>query len=111
VDILDYGEKLFMVKYVLASLPISFMTCLDISVTIKDQVIKYMRHCIWRKKNTKVHSRGPTLIAWSSICRPKEQGGLGVINLEVQNNALLLKILHKFYKRTDTLWVNSVWNT
>jgi hypothetical protein len=52
VDFLDYGGKLLMVKSVLASLPISYMACLDIPVTIKDQVVKYMRHCLWRKRNT-----------------------------------------------------------
>jgi hypothetical protein len=36
VDFLDYGGKLLMVKLVLASLPISYMACLDIPVTIKD---------------------------------------------------------------------------
>jgi hypothetical protein len=30
---------------------------------------------------------------------PKEQGGLGIINVRIQNTALLLKHLHKFYNR------------
>jgi hypothetical protein len=48
-DFLDYGAKLLMVKSVLASIPISYMSCLDIPVTINEQVVKYMRHCLWRK--------------------------------------------------------------
>jgi hypothetical protein len=47
-DFLDYGGKLLMVKSVLSSLPISYMSCLEIPVTINEQVIKYMRHCLWR---------------------------------------------------------------
>jgi hypothetical protein len=31
------------------------------------------------------------LIAWENILRPKNQGGLGVLNLETHNRALLLK--------------------
>jgi hypothetical protein len=45
-DFLDYGGKLLMVKSVLASLPISYMSCLEIPVTINEQVVKYMRHCL-----------------------------------------------------------------
>jgi hypothetical protein len=111
VNFLDYGGKLLMVKSVLASLPISYMACLDIPVTIKDQIVKYMRHCLWRKRNTEVQSRGPALIAWTTVCKPKDQGGLGILNLDTQNNALLLKNLHKFYNRLDIPWVNLVWSS
>jgi hypothetical protein len=83
VDFLDYGGKLLMVKSVLASVPISFMACLDIPVSIKDQLVKYMRYYLWRKKNTEFQSRGPALIAWGKNCRPQDQGGLGVLNLHI----------------------------
>jgi hypothetical protein len=49
-DFLNYGGKIEMVKSVLSSLPMFYMDFLDIPVTIKDQVIKYMRHCLWRGK-------------------------------------------------------------
>jgi hypothetical protein len=50
-DFLNYGGKLLMVKSVVASLPIFFMSCLDVPDTIKEHVKKYMRHFLWRKKN------------------------------------------------------------
>jgi hypothetical protein len=43
-DFLNYGGKLETVKSVLSSLPMFYMSCLDIPVTIKDQMIKYIRH-------------------------------------------------------------------
>jgi hypothetical protein len=39
----------------------------------------------------------------------KSSGGLGAINLELQNKALLMKCLHKFYNRADIPWVNIIW--
>jgi hypothetical protein len=57
VDFLDYGGKLLMVKSALASLPFSYMSYLDVLVTINEQVIKYMRHCLWRKKNSEVQAK------------------------------------------------------
>jgi hypothetical protein len=110
-DFLDYGGKLLMVKYVLSSLPISFMACLDVPVTIKDQIEKYMRYFLWRKKNYEVQAKGSALIAWTKICKPKDQDGLGVLQLDAQNKALMLKNLHKFFNRQDIPWVNLIWNS
>ena len=45
------------------------------------------------------------------MCRPKASGGLGVINLRIQGNDLLLKYLHKFYNGWDTPWVQLSWET
>jgi len=42
--------------------------------------------------------------------KPKDRGGLGVINLTLQNEALLLKQLDKFYKKKDVQWVKLIWN-
>ena len=39
--------------------------------------------------------------AWELVCLPKKEGGLGVRNLRTQNEALLLKHLHKFFNRKD----------
>lgn len=43
------------------------------------------------------------------VCTLREEGGLGVINLELQNQALLMKNLDKFYNKRDIPWVNLVW--
>jgi hypothetical protein len=51
----------------------------------------------------------PPQVAWKAVCKPKAQGGLGVINLELQNKALLMKCLHKFFNRANIPWVNIIW--
>lgn len=53
----------------------------------------------------------PALVAWHTVCRPKDQGGLGVMDIFVQNKALLMKNLHKFYNRADIPWVHLIWET
>jgi len=45
------------------------------------------------------------------VCRSKLEGGLGALNLRTQNEALLLKFLHKFFNREDIPWVNLIWET
>jgi hypothetical protein len=42
---------------------------------------------------------------------PKDRGGLGIINLTLQNNTLLMKNLRKFYNKTDIAWLQLMRNT
>jgi hypothetical protein len=69
-----------------------------------------MRHCLWRKRNQDVQTKGSALVPWNKICRPKDQGGLGVLNPNTQKNALFLKNLHKFFNKHDIPWVNLIWS-
>jgi hypothetical protein len=45
------------------------------------------------------------------VCKSKEEGGLGVINLNTQNEALLLKHLNKFFNKEDIPWVSLIWES
>ena len=43
------------------------------------------------------------------VTKSKEEGGLGVLDLKTQNEALLLKNFHKFFNRVDIPWVHLIW--
>ena len=45
------------------------------------------------------------------VCRPKSSGGLGILDLRIQNDGLLLKFLHKFFNKLDIPWVQLIWDT
>jgi hypothetical protein len=45
------------------------------------------------------------------ICKPENKGGVGIVNFQKHNEALLLKFLDKFYNKVDTPWVNLIWRT
>ena len=51
------------------------------------------------------------MVAWPKVTKPKNKGGLGVIDLRTQNEALLLKHLDKFYNKRDIPWVNMIWHS
>jgi len=70
-------------------------------------VDNYRKHSLWRGAD--IHDRKPSKAAWELVCLPKDEGGLGVLNLQTQNESLLLKNLHKFYNRFDIPWVNLIW--
>lgn len=71
---------------------------------------KIRRQCLWVKK-TEQGDKCNSLAAWDMVCKPKKCRGLGVLNLRVQNEALLLKFLHKFYNKMDIPWVQLTWDT
>ena len=50
------------------------------------------------------------LISWSNICKPKETGGLGIKNLEWQNEALGAKQVWKLYQERDRTWARILFN-
>lgn len=73
-----------------------------------DNIDRAHKQCLWRGTDTA--KKGGNLAAWPLVTKPKDKGGLGVINLNVQNDAFLLKHLHTFYNKVDTPWVNLIWS-
>jgi hypothetical protein len=92
----------------MSCIPIHYLCSLDIPDGAIDIMDRARRHCLWRKRkdDEKAHS----LASWEMVCKPKEKGGLGVINLKHQNKCLLLKHLHNFYNQTDLPWVKLIKN-
>lgn len=68
---------------------------------------KYIRHCFWRGKG--LDKKNPPSAVWELICRSKSKWGLGILNLQVQNNSLLLKMVHKFLNHKNIPWVHIIW--
>lgn len=65
------------------------------------------KQCLWRGNSERKHKGN--LVAWPLAQRPKKKGGLGIKNLLLQNDALLIKQLHKFYSKSDIPWVKQLW--
>jgi hypothetical protein len=104
---LGYGGRLEFVRSVLSTLPSFYMCSLKLQKKVINICNRAQRHCLWARDDDS--SSVNALAAWSLVCRPKKHGGLGVLNLELQNKALLMKQLHKFYSRADVPWVKLVW--
>ena len=79
-----------------------------IAAGIIKQLDRIFRQCLWRGNNDVPKQ---SLAAWELVCRPRDKGGLGIINLNIQNQGLLLKHLHKFYNKVDVPWVTLIWNS
>jgi hypothetical protein len=107
-NLLSQAGKLILVNSVKLSFPTFMMCSMKIPIIVIEQINKYRRHCLWRGSD--INSKKPPKAAWKMVCLPKEEGGLGVIDLRVQNEALLLKNLHKFFNKENLPWVNLIWD-
>ncbi|KAK1607661.1 hypothetical protein QYE76_031334 [Lolium multiflorum] len=48
------------------------------------------------------------MVDWPTVCRPKEVGGLGILNTRHMNIALMLKWVWKLYHNADGLWADLI---
>jgi hypothetical protein len=94
-NFLTQAGKLEMVNSVLSALPTFFMSTLKLPSRVIKLIDKYRKHYFWRGSD--LNDKRPLLVARSLATRPKKKGGLGIVNLHTQNDALLLKSLHKFF--------------
>ena len=49
--------------------------------------------------------RGKAKVAWEDICKPKEEGGLGIRSLHDFNVALMAKHVYSLLTHKESLWV------
>ena len=96
LSLLSAGTKLTLVNSTITSMRIYAMCTLKLHPKVIDHIDKLRRYCLWAK-NTEKWVKNKSLAAWELVCRPKYNGGLGVIDIKTHNVALLLKHLYKFY--------------
>nr|XP_051197209.1 uncharacterized protein LOC127310588 [Lolium perenne] len=48
------------------------------------------------------------MVDWATVCKPKEMGGLGILNTKLMNIALMLKWIWKLYQNAEGLWADLI---
>ncbi|GJU06423.1 RNA-directed DNA polymerase, eukaryota, reverse transcriptase zinc-binding domain protein [Tanacetum coccineum] len=79
--------------------------------TVVNDIDKLFKRFLW---NSGESAKGKAIIAWKVVCRPKEQGGLGIKPLKRWNEVLLIKQFWKILENKKSLWaewVNMGWKT
>jgi hypothetical protein len=89
---LSYGDRLTLINSVLTSLPMFMLSFLEIPVGVRKRLDFFRSRFFWQSDG---HKKKYRLTKWDIICRPKDQGGLGVEVLELKNKSLLSKWLFK----------------
>jgi hypothetical protein len=84
----------------LSNVPLYMLSIYPARKSIIRKLDLYRKRLLWQggSQARKIH-----LVNWNSVCTPKNQGGLGVLNLEYMNDALLTKWLWNIENSND-LW-------
>ncbi|GKG45644.1 hypothetical protein Tco_0498090, partial [Tanacetum coccineum] len=66
---------------------------------------KLFKRFPWNSGDTAI---GKARVAWKIVCRPKNQGGLGIKPLRLWNEVLLIRQFWKIIENKDLLWAKWV---
>jgi len=99
---LSYGGRLVLLNSVLSSLPIFMLSFFEIPKGVLKNLDHFRSRFFWQGSSDKHKYR---LAKWDILCRSKDQGGLGILNLQLQNKCLLAKWL------VNLLNTNGIWQS
>jgi hypothetical protein len=98
------GGCLTLSKSIIFALPSHLLACIKAPIWFYQEIDK--RRCAYFWPGQKTTTGARCKIAWDAVCRPIEEGGLNIINLETQNICLLLKFIHKLHMPNKSSWAN-----
>ncbi|GKA98534.1 RNA-directed DNA polymerase, eukaryota, reverse transcriptase zinc-binding domain protein, partial [Tanacetum coccineum] len=101
---LSFAGKLQLVASVLSSLHVYWASMFMLPVSICDSIDKLFKNFIWGKSES---SSGIASVSWKDVCRPKNQGGLGLKSLRVMNCGLMVKHLWYIASRKESLLISN----
>jgi hypothetical protein len=105
---LSYSGRLEMINSAITPITTYAMCMIKLPKGVIDSVDRARKQCLLRGNDTE--KMGADLMAWETVQKPKEKGGLRIINLRSHNDALLMKHLSKFYNKANIPWVRLIWN-
>ena len=88
---LSRGGRLTLIRSVLSSLPIYFLSLFKMPQGVADVIEKLMRDFLWGGYNDSCH-----LVRWDEATKPKHKRGLEIGNLILRNKSLLVKWIWRF---------------
>ena len=104
---LNQAGRLEITNSVITTMPSFCMSTFLLQQNVIDKIDKLRKLCLWRGSD--INARQKPRAAWKIACKEKGQGGLGILNIKSQNEALLIKHLHKFFNKENVPWVHLVW--
>ena len=102
---LSSGGRLVLSNSCLASLPMFAMGLFLLQEGVHVQFDSHRARFFWEGAGTK---RKYHMVNWPAMCRPKECGGLGLLNSRQMNVALMLKWIWKLYQMDNSIWAQII---
>ncbi|KAJ1691746.1 hypothetical protein LUZ63_015901 [Rhynchospora breviuscula] len=94
--------RLVLVNACLTALPIYFMSVFKIPVSVIKTIDKLRSDFLWH--GTSTDQGRMVMVPWCLVTKPKQCGGLGVLDLKTFNLALLSKWMWRWFSPEQFLW-------
>jgi hypothetical protein len=89
-DQLSHAARLELIKSVFSSIPIYYMSNILFTKKFIAKLTSIIRNFWWTGIREETNSKSLCLKAWKDICSTKNEGGLGIRNLQAVNLGLIL---------------------
>jgi hypothetical protein len=90
-----------LLNSVLNSIPIFYLSYLKIPIQVWKRVRRMQREFLW---GAKVGRKKISWVKWEEVCKPKNQGGLGVRDIRAVNISLLTKWRWRLLFDDGSIW-------
>lgn len=102
---LSYAGRVQLAKSVLLQLQVFWCNIFILPKAVIHELEKLASRYIW---NGSTDHKPLALVSWKSVTLPKNEGGLGIRQLDAWNKAAVGKMLWKVINRQDCLWTKWV---
>ena len=99
---LSYAGRLNLISSVLWSVCNFWMAAYRLPRECIREVEKICSAFLWSGTSSNSHK---AKISWENVCRPKQEGGLGLRSLEEANDVRCLKLIWRIVSHGNSLWV------
>jgi hypothetical protein len=73
---------------VLGSMQLYWASVYMLPTSVINDLEKLFKRCLWNAGDS---ARGKARVGWKVVCKPKDQGGLGIKSLKKWNEVLLIR--------------------
>ncbi|GKB03880.1 RNA-directed DNA polymerase, eukaryota, reverse transcriptase zinc-binding domain protein [Tanacetum coccineum] len=102
---LTYAGRLQLIASVHSALHVYWASIFIIPKTVINDIDKIQKDFLWGQTDIK---KGKAMVVWKQLCYPKDQGGLGLKDLGLWNEALMSKHLWNIASNKESLWILSL---
>ena len=98
---LSFGGRVTLINSVLTSILIYFFSFFRVPKQVVDKLVRLQRNFLWggTPEQNKI-----AWIRWDTVCKPKEEGGLGVKDITAFNTSLLGKWKWDLFQNKEETW-------
>jgi len=98
---ISMASRITLINVVLTALPLFYLSFFRAPIAVINRLTAIQRHFLW---GGNLEGKKIAWVAWRQVCASREMGGLGIKDIKVLNNALLIKWKWLVFHQSDQLW-------